>query len=401
MTTVQPQTVSPATYYVTGKTSNMDLSTVPTGAQGFFGRPETGARVDFVNNALQITMDYIKARQPMSRMVPRQVEGGSWSLGPNEKAMTGQKFTNVTRVFPEMKDQGFVEWNQLFNRIAGENPFDPTKALVEKAREILMEITKVIFEKQMRRNEKAAMESLVYGRQTLDNGEYYDYLRAPSNTFASPLVFSNTSATPIQYIDLLCDAVRSTGLIDPDWIAMGIDVFPAFLDRLAAIADIRNYKLIVQGDSNGMPPLAPKYNFMIKNGWKYAAHLLTYKQRRLPILVYDELYQVEGAPDEPYFPVDVVMAGWTGIRCDKAFGPRFTFPNNPYHEQALNAVLGFDPFTPQMPTSIKNPGVFDARMFHIDGRMNEDNDAINLRIASGGIYNCTGADNIGTMTGCI
>ena len=54
-----------------------------------------------------------------------------------------------------------------------------------------------------------------------------------------------------------------------------------------------------------------------------------------------------------------------------------------------------------MPAVVKNPGVFDPRMFHVDGKVNGDNDAIAMRTYTGGIYSTTMTDAFGTITGVV
>jgi hypothetical protein len=140
---------------------------------------------------------------------------------------------------------------------------------------------------------------------------------------------------------------------------------------------------------------------MTSAGFKHVGFVETYKGRKLPIFIYNEKYQDAAKAWQNYMPVDEVVAGWSGARCDRAFGPRITFPNNPFHDQAMNALLGFDFATAPMPENIANPGVFDPRMFHVDGNVNTDNEAIAARMVTGPLFITTMTDAFGRITGVV
>ena len=168
------------------------------------------------------------------------------------------------------------------------------------------------------------------------------------------------------------------------------------------LADNRGYTFIRAGQMNvELPELDSSVAWMTKVGFKHVGFVETYKGRKLPIFIYNEKYQDAAKAWQPYMPVDEFMGGYAGARCDRAFGPRITFPNNPFHDQAMNALLGFDFTSAQMPETVKNPGVFDPRMFHIDGKVNPDNDAIAARMVTGPLFITTMTDAFGRITSVV
>jgi hypothetical protein len=405
---VSPQTVGPVTLFMTEMFSDLDMTGVPVGFQSFFGRDGIG-RTDFVNNSLQISIDIVRGESTISKMLTRQT-GASWDLGDQTNSVKGQRFLNRTRVFPLMTEPMHVGFDDLFNRVAGEvqqfsSGSEDTGVLMNRLRIRFAEQMKNAIKKLMRRNELACAESIRVGTQTLDDGGgSYSWDRSTTNSFAAALVWTNANATIIEEIDDLCDELQQNGKKEPTFGLPGVDVWGAMVKQLTMqnLADNRGYTFIRAGQANAqLPELDSSVAWMVEAGFKHVGFVETFKGRKLPMFIYNEKYQDAAKAWQPYMPVDEFVAGFSGARCDRAFGPRITFPNNPFHDQAMNALLGFDFTSAPMPENLANPGVFDARMFHIDGKVNADNDAIAARMVTGGIFPTTETDVFGRITGVV
>lgn len=405
---IQPQSVGAVTLFMTEMFSDLDMTGTPVGFQSFFGRAGAG-RTDFVNNALQISIDIIRGESTISKMLTRQT-GGSWDLGDQGNSIKGQRFLNRTRVFPLMKEYMHVAFDDLFNRVAGElqqfdSGSDDMGVLMRRLRIRFAEQMKHAIKKLMRRNELAAAESIRVGTQTLDDGGgSYSWDRSTTNSFAAALVWTNANALIIEEIDDLCDEIQQNGKVEPNFLLPGTGSWAAMVKQLTIqnLSDNRGYTFIRAGQMNAqLPQLDESVAWMINVGFKHVGFVETYKGRKLPIFIYNEKYQDAAKAWQNYMPADEVIGGWSGARCDRAFGPRITFPNNPFHDQAMNALLGFDFATAPMPENIANAGAFDPRMFHIDGSVNPDNDAIAARMVTGPLFITTMTDAFGRITGVV
>jgi len=275
--------------------------------------------------------------------------------------------------------------------------------LIEIRRKRLLERGGMAVKKMMRKNELMCSEAIRLGTQTLNDGEVYDYFRATTNTFAAPTVWTNAAATIIEDIDDACDRAQENGKVEPDFAIAGVDVFAALVKQLiiSTLADNRRYSFVMAGKNEVLPTLGSNVSWMVSAGFKYQANIRTYKGRDIPIFTYNEKYQDTSKNWQPYMPVDQFTVGWAGARCDRSFGPRLTFDGNTTQERQVNELLGFDAFTAQMPTNIKATGAFDPRMFHVDGKVNGDNDVIGMRLSTGGIYVPVHTDAFSTITGVV
>jgi len=400
---VQPQTIGAVTLFMIEMFSDLDLIGVPTGFQSFFGRAASRGVTTFVEDALQYSIDIERGGSTISKMLTRQT-GASWDLGTDVKSIKGERFLTRPRVFPIMREHMHVGFDELFSRVAGEIPYVSSAGDMSR----LMERLRIRFAKQMkeaimklmRRNELACSESIRTGIQTLDDGAFYSFDRSSTNTFAADIVWTNALAGIVEEIDKICDRVQENGKTEPNFLLPGWECWSAMVKQLTIqnLADNTGYMFIRAGQNAMLPALDSNVSWMVGAGFKHVGYVETFKGRKLPIFTYNEKYQDSNNDWQYYMPPDQVLAGWAGARCDRAFGPRITFPNNPFHDQAMNALLGFDFTTAPMPQNLAAPGVFDPRMFHIDGKVNEDNDAIAARMVTGPIFSTTMTDAFGLIT---
>jgi len=401
---VQPQNVGAVTLFMHEMYSDLDLPDVPVGFQSFFGRG-MGATV-FVNNALQFNYDVERGDSTISKMLTRQT-GGSYDLGPDTKSTKGERFTNKGRVFPIQREAMHVAFDDLFDRVPGEEPFisNPTDDMVLTTRLRLRFAKQIrnVIKRHMRRFEVACSEAIRTGKQTLDDGGFYDFDRSTNNTIAAPTVWTDANANIIEQIDNLCQVPQRNGKVPPNFLLPGEAAFAAMVLQLKiqTVADNIGFMFIRAGDQMILPALDANLSWMVAAGFNYVGWVQTFQGRKLPIFTYNKEYQDDAGDWQKIMPVDQVLAGYSEARCDRFFGPRITFPNNMFHDQAMNALLGFDFATAPMPMNLENPGVFDPRMFHIDGNVNEDNTAISARMVTGPVFVPAATDCFSLLTGVV
>lgn len=403
MPNIVPQTVSTQTLFMQKAFSDLDMIDVPTGFQSFFGRAGTDGQTNFLTRTLSISQDIMRGENTISKMFARET-GASWDIGTETNAIKGDRFKNATRVFPLMQEYFSVSHDEtLKDRQFGESNINPTMALIEIRRKRLLERGEQAVKKMMRKNELICSEALRTGVQTLDDGQTYDYDRSTTNTFAAALVWTNAAALIIEEIDDLFDRIQENGKAEGNFAVAGADVFAAMVKQLiiSNLADNRRYSFVAAGRNEILPELPSDVQFMVAAGFKYQANIRTFKGRDIPIFTYNEKYQDASKNWQPFMPVNEFFGGWSGARCDRSFGPRLTFDGNTTQERQVNELLGFNAFTAQMPTNLKAKGAFDPRMFHVDGKVNGDNDVIGMRLSTGGIYVPVRTDSFGLITGVV
>lgn len=396
--------VSASTIFMTEYFSDMEMMGVPVGFQSMFGRTENGSKNDFVYDSLQFSVDIVRGNKLASIALPRTTYAG-WDLGAMTSSSKGEKFRNITRFFPLIQEYIHIGFSELFNRVPGENPIaeiSSDQRLIQRLRYRFADDMMAAIKRIIRKRELMARESILSSTITLDDtaASQYDFERSAGITFAAGTIWTNAAATPIVDIDTICNRVHDRSGREPNFCIQASDTFAAFTARITTIADNRGFMFVRAGQNSVLPALASDLQFMVDAGFKYVGWLQTYKGRQLPILTYNERYESSAGVYADILTAGTCVVGNSMARNDLVHGPRITFPNNPYHEQALNALLGFDFTSAPMPQNMDAPGVFDIRQFHIDGRVNDDNDAIAARIISGPIYCNTECDAFGTITAC-
>jgi len=398
---IQPQDLNAQTVFFQEGYSDMADLSVPVGFQSYFSDGKNGNQTNFVTNVLSITQDIMRGEATISKIFQRENIQG-WDIGDETENLKSERFQNKTRVFPIMQEFASVSHSEtLLFRGFNQSPIDPSTELIQIRRKKIHEGLGEGLDRMMRKNELICSEAIRLGRQTLDDGQFYDYDRSSTNAFAAALVWTDPNALIIEEIDDICDRAQENGKADPDHAIAGADGYAALLKQptVAALADNRRYSVVVAGKNEILPPLPPNLQWMVTAGFKYQAHIHTYKGRDLPIFTYNEKYQDAAKDWQPYMPVDEFLVGFSGARCDRSFGPRLTFEGNLTQERQVNELLGFESFTTPMPSNVKSPAAFDPRMFHVDGKVNGNNDVISMRLTSGGIYTPVRTDSFGLITG--
>ncbi len=382
--------------------SDMERIKVSRGFLSAFGRGNS--RTVFVDNARELTIDLIRGEKKISQLLQRVPGDGEANIGSNVKNTTAEKFQNVSRVFPLIKERGSVSFDETLDRVAGEIPINSGMLSIERARVKFAEIVMTNFKKMAGRMEKEAAESLLTGIITLDDAEVYDFDRAATNTIVPAILWSVVAtAVPIDNIDDLADSLQENGKTEGMACVMGVDAFTSFLatDQITAIADNRRLNFVQAGDNRGLPAIPADMQWMTDADFKYAAYVTTNKGRTIFIFTYNEKYQNDAGTWIEFMPTKDVLLFDHMARFDRYFGPRIRFNLQTEDERIMNGLLGLENLHSQVINDTVPVGVLDARMFHHDGFLGDNKTVIGIETYTGPIYAPTHVDAAGILDGVI
>lgn len=382
--------------------SDMEKIKVSRGFLSAFGRGNS--RTVFVDNARELTIDLIRGEKKISQLLQRVSGDGETNIGSNVKNTTAEKFQNVSRVFPLIKERGSVSFDETLDRVAGEIPINSGMMSIERARIKFAEIVMTNFKKMAGRMELEASESLRTAIITLDDGEVYDFDRAANNTIVPAILWSVVAtAVPIDNLDDLADSLQENGKTEGMASVFGTDAFTSFLatDQITAIADNRRLNFVQAGDSRGLPGIPADMQWMIDAGFKYAAYVTTNKGRTIFIFTYNEKYQTDAGVWTPFMPTKDVLLFDHMARFDRYFGPRIRFDLETEEERVMNRLLGLENLHSQVINDSVPVGVLDARMFHHDAFLGDNKTVIGIETYTGPIYAPTHVDAAGILDGVI
>lgn len=395
------QNINLTTSFMTEVYTDMDNMKISKGFMAIFGR--NNSRTEFVENARELTIDLIRGEKKISQLLQRVPGDGEANIGSNVKNTTAQKFQNVSRVFPLIKERGSVSYDDTLDRVAGEIPINSGMLSIERARIKFAEIVMTNFKKILGRIEKEASESIRTGIITLDDGGTYNFDRASNNTIVPSILWSEVAtAVPINDLDDLADAIQENGKTEGMACVMGVEGFNAFLntDQVATIADNRRLSFIQAGDTRTLPSLPADMQWMLDNGFKYHAYVVTFKGRTIFIFTYNEKSQNDAGTWIEFMPTTEVLLFDHTARFDRFFGPRTRFDLETEDERIMNRLLGLDNLHSQMINEIAPVGIIDARMFHHDGFLG-DKSVITIETYTSPIYAPTHVDAAGLLDGVI
>jgi hypothetical protein len=376
---------------------------VSTGFQAFFGRPDTGANTVFSPNSGVIDIDIIRGNEKTAALIPRGTI--SRPLGPNQKNMNVERFSNFARKFPLSEEEGDITADQILYRLPGENPYQ-RRTRLDRMRRLGLKLHNENIRRHIRLFERLASQSVRTGKQdailgTADPDLQYDFRRNPDNIISVPVAWNNAAAVIMANIDLAGDRLRVNGKVNMDMGIFGGDAMNAFLndDKVKELADNRRFQQVTISMENDLPQ---RFQRFVDAGFQLRGKLQTPKGRTIWIFTYDDVYTNEAGDPVEYMPVDQAVFTSSMARCDRYFGPPETLPMIPQRVQLYQEIFGFDPSAAPMPDNIKSSGnIIDPNMFYCDAYVAGDWKKVSVRTQSAPIYATTHTDAFVTLTDLI
>lgn len=368
-----------------------DYISIPKGFQSMFGRAEAGSVTGFVSDANSVDIDVIRGNERLAALVPRGTI--SRSLGTQQENINVGNFTAFSRSFPLIEEEGDIQATKLLDRLAGESAYSGASTQA-RLREYAMRIYKEGVRRIGRTFEYLAAQSILTGKMpailgTTDTDLIYDFRRRATHYTFSGTVWTDPANTLLADIDAYCSLIKTDGHVIPDYIVMGTDVLNAFVndDMVQALADNKGYELI----NVGAQSVAAKYGWMVAAGFTPVSHIRTPKGNDLVVFVYDFQYTSAGGTATPYMPVDQIIIGYTGARCDRYFGPPELLPNVPARQALYSQLFGFDASGAAAAVGA-NDGIISANMMNFDAYADASWKKVTCRIQAAPIFATTMTD---------
>ncbi|MCK5604094.1 major capsid protein [Candidatus Pacearchaeota archaeon] len=389
------------TRHMVGMFDETDVISVPTGGQAFFGRPETGAVTHFSPDIASVEMDIIRGNEKTAVLIPRLTSGRP--LGPTQKNIAQQKYTNVVRAFPLSIEEIDITSGQLLQRQANENPYAATTR-EQRNRLLATKGYNEAIRRHARMFERLCWQSLIEGVMdailgTTNTDEQYDFYRNSALTFTVANAWDTGSATIMADIDLMVKRLRRLGHVRADMGIIGTDAFNAMINDadFLAIADNRR---IAQATISPDEQLPSKFQRFVDAGLDLRGRMQTASGKMIWLFTYDEVYEdASGTPVE-YMPLDKMLICSSTARCDRYFGPSDVLPMDSMRAAWINEVFGIQPGAEPIPTNIMNPGgIIMPEMFHVDATGMGNNRRRTLEVESAPIFATTQTDGFGVLDG--
>lgn len=403
MAVASPSNQGTYQYYLVKNWDEREATRAPIGFQAVFGRPETGAKTLYSDDAEVVSIDVQRSNgERTAVLVPRG--GIVRSLGSLQKSQTVTKFTNQERVYPLSIELFDIHSSQLNKRLAGEPPGQPwsrEKRLRQLVKEALMEGVK----RTVRMFEILAAQSVETGKQdaiigTADTDLQYDWQRKATHSFTASTLWSAATPDIPGDLDTACDLIRQDAFGRGDVALMGSEAIKYVIKNsdVQTLADNRRYQLVAIGKGVQLPS---KYQWLVDAGWDPRGYIETYKGRTIWLFTYEHGYTNSSGTWTNYMPTKKVIVFDSSARCDRYFGPPETLPLDSRMIAFYQDRFGLSPMAlPPVKTwgSGAKGNVVRPEMFHFDAYPNGDNTTITHRTQSAPIFGTTHVDSFVTIT---
>lgn len=386
--------------YMVDVFDDRQLIGVPTLFQAFFGRPENGSKTLFSPDAAAVDIDIIRGNERLAALIPRGVNARMI----DKPDTTAQRFSNISRVYPLIEEEGNIDSNQLLFRQAGENPFSGRSRL-DRMRSRALEIHQESIRRIVRLFEYLASCSVLTGKMpaifgTTDTNLLYDFLRPTSHIITVAQEWDQAGSDPLGDVDTACGLIRAHGHARADMMILGTQVMDAFVAHatVTALADNRRFELIEVGRN----PVPPNMQRFVDAGAIPRGRLRTPAGNELWLFTYLDVYTAADGDTESYMPVDLALIAASTARCDRLFGPGESLPNVPARDQLYQQLFGFAPGMAPLPSGILDvSNTVSPAMFYNDAYVSDNWKRVTCRTQSAPIFATTQTDAFVTLHGLI
>jgi len=345
-----------------------------------------------------VDIDIIRGNERLATLIHRGANGRDIGTGQNNTIQT--LFSNISRVYPLIEEEGDIDSNQLLGRRPGENPFSGATQF-DRLRSMGMEIHQEHVRRIVRLFEYLASQSILLGTQpaifgTSDADLTYDFQRTATHNFTPTLVWTNASSTPIADLEEAAALIRANGHAKADFVLMGSSAMDAFVDHadVQALADNRRFELIQVGQN----PVPPAHQRFVDAGAIPRGRLRTPHGYEMWLYTYIDVYTNAAGTATPYMPVDDVVVAASDARCDRYFGPPEKLPNTPQRNAMYQEYFGFAPGLEPMPPNVKAQSrIVNPAMFGFDAYQSENAKRLTIRTQSAPIFATTQTDGFATL----
>lgn len=393
---MNPQTMDAFRYLNAAAFDERGMIAVPTGAQSFFGRPNTGAQTIFTE-AAAIDVDVLRANKKVAAMVRRGLTAAT--LNTDVLQGVGEQYTSYSRSFPLIEELTPLTSDQLEKRILGDGRHTPrTRAEVQRI--LAMNHSMENKRRIIRRLEIIAWEVLLTSKQTtIDGGGaslQYDYQRHSDLTF-SVTAWSNATSKALDDFDTAADRLQAIGNVRPDVVIMADDALVEFmaLTQVTTLADNRRMGHVATGGM--MAPIKGDLAWMVNAGFDRVAEVTTPKGRSLTVFVYNQEYTASNGTSTKYMTAGKVMVLYSGARLDRYFGPSDKMALDAESRRFMADAFGLDMNT-VMPRNVLGSSVVPSAIFHTDAYATVGGKAIMVRDQVAPILAATQTDFCATLT---
>ncbi len=396
-----PLVVDQYSRYLANYYDEKDYVQIPTLAQSFYGRPETGGQTLFSTSALDVDIDISRANQRLAAIAPRGTVGkfvGSY----HADAQIGQ-MTTISRKFLLIEEELNLGAHQLFARVGGEGPYE-NKTTQERMRIQAARGYKDVIRRILRLQEFLAWQGIRLGVQSAQNiadttVNIYDFRRNSANIPALTHGWGSASGTPLTDIDALADQLLAVGMVMPNFMVWGGTTMRYFLANQQVSTNYAN-KLYFELIRFGLDE-APSNEFQrfIAAGAIPFGRLKTPKGYEFTVFTYPRMYMsAAGVANTKYLADTDLIMGSTEARCDRYFGPPERYEPTSVDVQRRMERYGFNPNVPPMPLNILEPdNVIIPQSFYVDDYESQDHKSTTLRVQAAPIFAPNQTDAWGAM----
>jgi hypothetical protein len=373
---------------------------IPTAFQSFFGDPAY-SETFFSEDEATFDQDIIRANgRPLAPGISR---GQSSSIVGGTKNFTEEEYTNTTRLWPLIEQEGNQNSHQMLMRLPGETK-GSGKSRIERNRTRAINKSGDMFRSMARTQELWAATSILQGKQPTRLGNTittleFDWKRNSTHTAAATVPWDNASSVPLDDLDGMADLIESDAYAMPNFVGLDDDTMAAFIRHAETkdFADNRRYDDMVRvGEKN---PVPSEFSRQTAAGWVGQVSITTPRGRKLWLFTSKGRYTDANGDLQRYMTDATVFMLDTRARFDVGFGPRDQFAMTAPEKAWAQELLGFnmDAIVSQSVPNLSNVTIPQAFYFDVYP-MGTNRKAVTLRSQIAPVYQTTQTDAIAVLT---
>jgi len=374
-----------------------DFVQLAKGALSFYGRGIGLTR--FTSDSLLVDIDIMRSRRLKSKLVLRgEADPTITSTFPQGQS---ERFSSNTRMYPLMREEGAVSYDQSLFRVAGETP---NQAMDRRTRNMIQVRTenREATRSMVREMEYLGWQMLLTGKHEAIEGssvQEYDSQRDSDLIQTITTKWGGGSQDIINDFDDGCNELRDKGFAGGKYAAiLGGAAMKAFIkdSTNAGYANNRRYEILAVTPEK---PVPSNMQWLIEAGFEAFGLVRTYRNREVWLFTYDQVWETDAGVLTEYMPLKDVLLFDPDARCDRYFGPPGHYPMTAQEEELIyRQMLGIDPNIAAEALRNQNlGGAIMPAMFHYDAYMDQARTSIALRTESAPIFVTVQTDQFYTM----
>jgi hypothetical protein len=396
-----PQPADPFARFMATLFDDREGMPAPGGFCAFFGHRPNGSEIIFSPDSDTVDIDIIRGNEKIAATIPRGLNGRTVSAQKNTQE---GRFTNASRKYPLIEEEGDITASQLTKAMAGESRYGSGLTQYDRLRAYALKQHSEHMRRIARTFEYLASVSVIQGQQpaiigTVNSDLIYDFKRNAENFITVGTAWSDIASDILGDIDNGCLKVRQNGRKTPDMILFSGPDMDAFMKNTAIKeqADNRGFEVIRVTRDNPVPERMMRF---VDAGMIARGLLRTPEGFELWMFTYVDSFDDETGNAVKYLPDNKTVIAASEARCDLYLGPPERLPLSTAEKQWYQEMFGMNMDLPSVPMNMR--GTKWSELFalaaHCDAYPRAGRKGVAIRSQAAPIFPTTQTDAFVTIT---